>query len=269
MIITAKELNNKLIEDNIVIIDVSNKEEPFNTGRAVYENAHIPGAIFLDVKEDLTGKNSFVPDVDELAQTLSELGVSNEMTVVLYDRGTNRQVSKAYLVFTYIGHEHILVLQGGFAEWKKSGFEVTSEVPVRKNTKYIPNPNEEIISNIDYIKDQMNDESSTLIDSRAYERYTGKREPKYKKAGHIPGAKNYYSKDVLNGKLWKDKDQLEEHFSSLNKKQEVIVSCGSGNSACLNFLALKVAGFSDVKIYPGGFSEWIKDDENEVATDEE
>lgn len=269
MIVTVEQLKNKLNKNDVVVIDVSHKEEPFQTGREVYEDNHIPGAIFLDIKEDLTGKNSFVPNPNELAEKLGELGVANEMNIVLYDRGTNRQVSKAYLVLTYIGHENVSILQGGINEWKEAGYEVTSEIPKREKTTYNLNINESIVLNINDVKHRLDDDMSVLIDSRAKDRYTGEKEPKYKKAGHIPGAKNYFSRDVLEDGNWKEESELQNHFETIDKDKEVIVSCGSGNSACLNFVALKAAGYNDVKIYPGGFSEWISDDENEVATGEE
>lgn len=269
MIITAQQLNELLTTEQLIVIDVSHKEAPFTTGREVYEQEHIPGAIFLDIKEDLTGKNSFVPNLVELAEKLGKLGVTNEHKIVLYDRGTNRQVSKAFLVFTYLGHKQLTILQGGFNEWKEAGYEVTSQIPSYETATYEPNPNEQIVLNIDDIKARMDDKTSTLIDSRAYDRYTGEKEPKYKKAGHIPGAKNYFSRDVLDDNLWKDASKLKEHFDRIDEEQEVIVSCGSGNSACLNFVALKAAGYDNVKIYPGGFSEWIEDDDNEVSTKDE
>lgn len=266
MFITAEQLQKKINQDEIVIIDVSHKTEPFQTGKEVYENSHLPGALYLDIKEDLTGKDSFVPDPEQLAKKLGELGVSNEMEIVLYDQGTNRQVSKAYLVLTYIGHENITILQGGFNAWKEAGYNTTSDILAREQTTYKPNPNEAIVLNINDIKTRLDDDATTLIDSRANARYTGEKETRYHKAGHIPGAKNYFSRDVLQDDMWKAEEQLKKHFDSLDESEEVIVSCGSGNSACINFVALKAAGFENVKIYPGGFSEWIKDDENEVAT---
>lgn len=270
MIITAQQLKQLIDESaNIVVIDVSNKTESFSTGRDVYEHSHIPGAVFLDVKKDLTGDDSFVPNPNQLAKKLGELGISNDNKIVLYDEGKNRHVSKAYLVLSYLGHKDISILQGGFKAWREAGNPVSAEISTRQPKTYTPHPDESIILQMDDIKKRMDDTSSILIDSRAHDRYTGKKEPKYQKAGHIPGAKNYFSRDVLQEDSWKDEAELKSHFENIENNKEVIVSCGSGNSACLNFVALKAAGYDDVKIYPGGFSEWISHDENEVATEEE
>src|SRR5699024_9290462 len=99
------------------------------------------------------------------------------------------------------------------------------------------------------------------------QRYLGEEEPLYKKAGHIPGAKNFYWKDVFHddGK-WKDIAQLEKHLASFRKDDKIIVSCGSGISACTNIVALKRSGFRNVMLYPGSYSDWISYDENEIET---
>src|SRR5690625_4835394 len=120
------------------------------------------------------------------------------------------------------------------------------------------------------VKQKMKEKSAILIDSRSRERYLGKTEPLYAKAGHIPGATNYFWKDVLdeNG-LWKSDKELTAHFKALSKNDEIIVSCGSGVSACPNVLALKMAGYENVKLYPGSFSDWISYEENKVEKDAE
>src|SRR5690625_2724117 len=109
-----------------------------------------------------------------------------------------------------------------------------------------------------------------LIDSRSYDRYLGKSEKLHDKAGHIPGAKNYFWRNVLREDgTWKSPEELEEVFADLNKDEEIIVSCGSGISACPNVLSLKTIGFKNVKLYPGSFSDWISYEDNVVETKEE
>lgn len=244
-------------ECDVAIIDVRKKSE--------YMEGHIPSALYLDVKLDLTGEQNFLPDHDRLAATLSRLGISNKTTLVFYDDGTHRAASKAWFVLNYLGHEEVYLLEGGFASWLAAGHEADADLPKRETTTYEAKPRKELVLTIDQVKDRLQIDESTLIDSRSNERYTGEVEPKYKKAGHIPRAKNFHSKQVFDEKgLWKDRVALKKHFARLEETNEVVVSCGSGNSACMNVVALTEAGFTDVKLYPGGFSEWIEDDRNEV-----
>lgn len=68
---------------------------------------------------------------------------------------------------------------------------------------------------------------------------------------------------------WKTAEELKDHFATLPKEKEIIVSCGSGVSACPNILALKLAGFNNITLYPGGYSDWISYDDNPVQTKDE
>src|SRR5699024_7905437 len=79
------------------------------------------------------------------------------------------------------------------------------------------------------------DDDVVLIDSRSYDRYLGHTEPMYKKSGHIPGAMNSFWKGVLKADgSWKDTDELKAHFRDIPEDKEIVVSCGSGVSACPN-----------------------------------
>ena len=112
-------------------------------------------------------------------------------------------------------------------------------------------------------------ENVVIIDSREYKRYIGEFEPVDKKAGHIPGAVNYFWMDILekdDDKLYlKSQNELKKQFAELMDYDEVIVYCGSGITACPNSLALSEAGIRH-KLYAGSFSDWISYDENIVET---
>lgn len=258
IILNVNELEAKLKASNVAIIDVRTEE--------AYAQSHIPGAVFLDVKKELKGEASFFPHANELAEKLGNLGIRNEMAVIFYDGGNHRAASKAWVAMQYIGHEHISILDGGFEAWVEAKKEIAATVTTLQPATYEPQVNENFVVGITEVKDKLDDDQSVLIDSRSHERFTGEKEPKYKRAGHIPGAKNFHSKLIFDeAGNWKEKDDLATHFSTLENKDEVIVSCGSGNSACMNIVALKAAGFDDVKLYPGGFSEWI-DKNNKIDT---
>lgn len=270
IIISAEEAKQMIENDAAICIDVRTKVDGFSDGEAAYRDHHIENAIYLHVKRDLSGEDTFLPQPETFAVTLGKHGIDETTPVIVYDEGNNRAASRAWVAFTYIGHDQVYLLNGGLDAWRAVGGMLTAERPEHEPKTYRVNVRERLLAHIDDVKEKLNDAQSVLIDSRAYDRYSGKIEPKYKKAGHIPGAKNYHAKLVQteDGK-WKEKDELEEHFAPLKRYDEVIVSCGSGNSACLNVVALKEAGFKNVRLFAGGFSEWISDDANEVETDDE
>ncbi|MGV2881440.1 sulfurtransferase [Paenibacillus taichungensis] len=100
-------------------------------------------------------------------------------------------------------------------------------------------------------------------------RYAGLEKPIDAKAGHIPGAVNYFWKDVLDSEGWTSVSDIENRFSKLDKDEAIIVYCGSSVPACPNVIALEEAGYRNVKLYAGSGSDWISYEENAVATGEE
>lgn len=229
------------------------------------EDGAITGTVVLDVKEDISGEDQFFAEPDLIAKKLGELGIDERKTIVFIDNGTNRQSAKALFALYQLGHQGGLhILQGGYPSWQQASVEF--DHTERAAVTYAYQLREGAVYTYDTIKAAIEKDSVALIDSRSYERYAGMEEPRYKKAGHIPGAVNYHAKHVFDELgQWRDESQLKEHFAALQDKEKVIASCGSGGSACLNAVALLEAGFADVALYPGGFSEWLDKDEN-VAT---
>ncbi len=250
IIINPEELKKKRAHSSLIILDLRSEE--------AYDRGHIKGAIHLEGKKHFTGQTTYLPDLTELGKTLGEKGINNTAKIVLYDEGNYRTSAKAYYVFYYLNHKELAILDGGIEGWENENNELTTEKSQFKKTNYVISPIESRAVSTEYIKEKLTDDSSVLIDSRSTERFLGKKEPKYKKAGHIPNAVNYVSKDVFteDGK-WRSPNELKEHFQNLKNQDEVIVSCGSGGSACLNLVGLKIAGIENVKMYSDGFSKWI------------
>ena len=277
-IISVEELRNILATnpDQVVMVDARFQLNDPEAGRQAYEESHIPGAVYFDLENDLSsepgehGGNHPLPSVSELAEKIGNAGIDHQQIVVAYDKSNDMFAPRFWWLLHYLGHEKVYVLDGGFEAWVQAGQPVTSEVPVKKSKTFIPNVRSDEVVDVERVRENIINKKATLIDSRSYERYLGKKEPLYKKAGHIPGAKNYVWMDVLdrNGK-WKNKSSLENHFSKLDKDKEIIVSCGSGVSATPNIIALKMVGFRNVKLYPGSFSDWISYEENEIETKDE
>lgn len=275
-LISTERLINRLDnqQDNTRIIDVRFKLDDADAGRKMYLESHLPGAVYLDLNKDLSGRvekhggSHPLPDFPTFINKLANIGIDDEITVVIYDEGNDMFAARLWWLLESIGHNKVYILEGGINRWVEEGNEVTTELPTLNPTSYEAYFNEEKIVDQETVKEKVA-AGIKLIDSRAENRYLGDFEPMYSKAGHIPGAKNYPWKSVLSddGKWLKGKGLLE-HFSELDKDEEIIVSCGSGVSACANLLALKAAGYKNAKLYPGSFSDWISYDENEIELGE-
>ncbi|MBY7142217.1 sulfurtransferase [Virgibacillus sp. NKC19-3] len=268
-----KRLENN--QRNTVIVDVRFQLDDPDAGRKMYLENHLPGAVYMDLNKDLAdraqkhGGKHPLPDMDMFTAKIGKIGIDHQTSVVIYDQENDMFAARLWWLLHYLGHEKAYVLDGGYARWVAEGNDVTDEIPILEEKDFHPAVRENQIADIEEVKEKLEENAAVLIDSRAKDRYLGKTEPLYVKAGHIPGARNFFWKDVLTEKgSWKKKEELQTHFESLPKDKEIIVSCGSGISACPNVLALKAAGYTNVKLYPGSFSDWISYEENEVAMGE-
>lgn len=271
-IVSPAQAYQMISSNKIAVLDVRSDLAQPDIGVQRYNKNHLPGAYFLHLEKDLSGQkeihggNHPLPDIEELSGKLGDIGIQTDTPVLIYDEANEMYAPRAWWLLRHLGVKEVFVLDGGFLAWTEAGYPVTDEVPPLRAASFTPCVQTNDIVSMTEVKER-DRENTVLIDSRAYERYTGESEPLYEKAGHIPGAVHYFWQEVLhaNGK-WKSKEQLEQHFSSLQKTDEIIVSCGSGISACPNFLALQMAGFTNVKLYPGSFSDWISYPENEIET---
>lgn len=272
-IVTMKWLLARLYEPDLVIVDCRFALGKPESGRATYEESHIPRAVYLDLEKDLSspitehGGRHPLPDLDRLAQRLGQSGIQSSSRVVIYDDQGGAMASRLWWLLKYTGHEQAYVLDEGFTAWKNASYPVTDEQPVVIPVTYGINLKPDKLVRVDQVRKASQQGSKTLIDSREPRRYAGLEEPMDTKAGHIPGAVNYFWKGVLDDSgHWKDAEAIREHFSDIPQDAEIIVYCGSGVTACPNVLALEEAGYGNVKLYAGSWSDWISYEENPVAT---
>jgi thiosulfate/3-mercaptopyruvate sulfurtransferase len=189
--------------------------------------------------------------------------------VVIYDDSIIA-ACRVFWMLKYVGHDKVVILDGGYKSWIDAGYPVTDLIPEKNKKKtFEKNIKDDIYCDIDYVKANIGGNSVSLVECRSYERYLGKNEPLYPKAGHIPGAICIDSKSLLceNLKI-RSLEELEIIFKSVEKKEDIIFSCGSGVNAALVFTALDEIGRRG-KIYIGGFSDWISYDGNPVETRDE
>jgi thiosulfate/3-mercaptopyruvate sulfurtransferase len=241
-------------------------------GERAYELSHIPNAVYLNLDTDLSspvtehGGRHPLPNLDEFAEKLSTFGIDENVTVIAYDDQNGAMASRLWWLLHYIGHEQVFVMSGSFHMWVERGFPIDTKVPSFDKRNFKLHIQSHLLASTDEVRERLNDKTTTLIDSREEIRYKGIAEPIDKIAGHIPGAVNYFWQDGIesDGK-WKDQNAQAHRFRHVPKDQQVIVYCGSGVTACPNVLSLKEAGYKDVKLYLGSWSDWISYPENPIA----
>ncbi|KST67566.1 sulfurtransferase [Mastigocoleus testarum] len=264
-VVSCEWLSKHLEDPDVVIVDCRFSLPDPQLGRKQYQTSHIDGAYYLDLNEDLSspvrehGGRHPLPNLTELANKLSRMGVNFQKTlVVAYDDSRLAFASRLWWLLRYLGHDRVAVLDGGFTAWDQADYSLTDKIPPIKQAKFDPQIQSNIKVDINGVKNRKNLSGVTLVDSRDRDRYEGIREPIDKIAGHIDGAVNYPWKEVTdeNGYVI-SQIELRRRWLDLEGKEEILVYCGSGVTACVNLLSLELAQIHTGKLYAGSWSDWI------------
>ncbi|MGB3495766.1 MAG: sulfurtransferase [Elainellaceae cyanobacterium] len=236
-------------------------------GAQQYAAEHIPGAIYFDLNRDLSspvqahGGRHPLPDVEALAHKLGLAGISAETHVVAYDDSCFAFAARLWWLLRYLGHDRVSVLEGGLSGWKQAGLPLTSNQSSDRSqpnpTTFTPHVRSHMGVDIDQVKARKDQQGVVLVDSREGDRYRGEREPIDPIAGHIPGAVNYFWKEIVDetGTVLSPEAQ-SARWGAIANADEVLVYCGSGVTACVNLLSLELAKIYTGKLYAGSWSDW-------------
>lgn len=242
-------------------------------GRRAYCDGHLPGAVYADLEQDLsapvtpaTGRHP-LPDPRSLARRFGEWGIGPGVQVVAYDDMGGTFAARLWWSLRWLGHDAAALLDGGIGAWVAAGHTLsTAETPPAPRA--FESRVSEGVAMADTVK-RAEDEGGVLIDARTAERFSGEQEPIDPVAGRIPGAVNA----PTDGNLGSDgrflpPAALRERFQALLGERDAraaIHYCGSGVTACHNLLAMEYAGLRGSRLYPGSWSEWIRDPGRPVA----
>lgn len=185
---------------------------------------------------------------------------------MIYDDGSLSFAGRLWWLLKYIGKEDVFVLEGGYNDWVRKGGEISVASPLVEKAEDLDlNIQKNIIADMNLVKSTIDKNNVAIIDSRNHERYTGEVEPLDKKAGRIPSAINYPFGELIE-EDFPTVEEIKDHFKELENYDDLILYCGSGISATVNYLFIEEAGL-EPKLYPGSFSDWISYEENEIETD--
>ena len=277
-LISAADLAAHIDNPDWVVVDCRHDLVNLAFGREAYAAGHLPGAVFADMETELSGPKRGedgvfkgrhpLPAKEALAETLRGWGVNAGTQVVAYDAHGGMYAARLWWLLRWLGHEAAAVLDGGLPAWQALGQPVTTELAhkprgsIEVGAPFVPTVTvAEVLENIESAK-------RTVVDARAADRFRGENETVDPVGGHIPGARNRFFKDNLQGDgRFKAAEQLREEFGALiGEPADAIMQCGSGVTACHNLLALEVAGLKGAALYPGSWSEWSSDPARPVAT---
>ncbi|CAN7335280.1 sulfurtransferase [Terrabacter sp. LjRoot27] len=271
-LITAGQLAHEI--EDVVVLDVRWALTTANTpaGRKDYDAGHVPGAFFVDLDTELAspagdGGRHPLPDPAVVQTVLRRAGITEHSRVVVLDGKESYAAARAWWVLRWVGINDVRVLDGGYAAWLAAGLPVSTEEPADRHGDVEVRPGQ--LPTLDAAGAAALARDGLLLDARAPERYAGETEPIDPVAGHVPGAVNSPTAAWVTGDGTFRRD-LAEHWATVTGGVDpgdgtVGVYCGSGVTAAHEMLALAELGV-DTVLYPGSWSEWIRDAARPVAT---
>jgi thiosulfate/3-mercaptopyruvate sulfurtransferase len=267
VLISPVELSALIGSEPLVIIDTRDAD--------TYAAGHIPGAVNL--REIFTFlATSTAEGLQQLQSTFAQhfgaAGLSGKETAVFYEDALNSgygQSCRGYYLLTWLGYPKIKVVNGGYSAWKAAGLPVSTEAVVPVPATFPTAPLADVMLTKDQVKAALGTKT-VLLDVRDVDEWTGESSSPYGKdfaprKGRLPGAKwiewYRFMKPGATGPQIKSplEVQAECATAGIAPSDSVYLYCFKGARASNTFLALKQAGFSDVRMYFGSWNEWSRD----------
>ena len=278
LLIDAFELLPHLEDGNWIVVDCRFSLDDTERGRRDYLKAHIPGAVYAHLDEDLSGKKlpgktgrHPLPEIDSFAAALSSWGIGPHTQVVVYDDASGTMAARLWWMLQWAGHSNVALLDGGWASWVHSGLPERSGRETREPKHFELREAADAYMTTEQVQKIVADPRYVLLDARSGQRFRGEVEPIDPVAGHIPGAISApCDENVTPEGRFLSPAILRHRFENLVKSvpsENVICYCGSGVTAAHNILAIAQAGLGRVRLYAGSWSEWITDAARPIAKD--
>ncbi len=241
-----------------------------SAGQRAYDEGHLPGAIFADLEKDLSAPLSEtsgrhpLPESGAFAARLGEWGLTPDDNVVVYDDHGGAFALRLWWMLRWAGHRRVGLLDGGVRAWLEQGNSLERAEVDFKPTVYPASFTRGDWLTTPELESELAEANCLLLDARSEARFAGRAEPIDTRAGHIPGAHNLdFTANLDSHGRFLNEAQLRRRFAAIvsaaGSPERVVHMCGSGVTACHNLFAMELAGWGGSRLYPGSWSEWIRD----------
>ncbi|GAA2632597.1 MULTISPECIES: sulfurtransferase [Streptomyces] len=237
----------------------------------------IPGARPFDLDGALSDHTApaphTMPGAPEFTEAMRALGVGDEDTVVVYDGAGVYSSARAWWMLRAMGFDRAAVLDGGLPAWTAAGLPVSATAPAYEGPRgsFTARPRPGLLVDSATVARALTDPAAAVLDARTRERFAGTApEPRPGlRGGHMPGALNLPFVELCDRDgLMRPAGELRAAFRALaGERERLYFSCGSGVTACVLALGADLAGYGEIAVYDGSWSEWGMPSELPVTTD--
>lgn len=252
----------------LVILDASvgaHRAVAPGSSRVREDRTAIPGARIFDIDGALSDHASplphTMPGASHFTDELRALGVNDTDTVVVYDAVGIYSSARAWWMLRAMGFDRAAVLDGGLPAWTAAGLPVVSggPEPVCRLGDFTARPRPGLFAGSAEVTAALADPAAAVLDARARDRFSGEAaEPRPGlRGGHMPGAANLPFGEIQHGGRMFPESGLRTAFAeAAGGRERLVLSCGSGVTACVLALGAELAGYRDLSVYDGSWSEW-------------
>ncbi len=269
MIADTEWLADHLSDPHLRILDTRNFLAEGDTDKrlASYAKGHIPGAVYVDARDDISDPNGAAPLLilpkDDFEALMGRLGIDNDTTVVVYDDAGNTWSARLWWALRYYGHDDVKLLDGGLTKWTLEERPLEQGSNETPPTDFRAEVRPSLLATKTDVLAAIDDPDVAIIDSLEPEYYSGEWNWPNMRAGHIPTAENFFVMDNLDpaNLTFLPVQSLDELWQKvdLQPDQEIITYCGAGYYGAFNLFVLYQLGYDNVRLYDGSWMEWGAD----------
>jgi len=238
------------------------------SGRAEYEQGHIPGAGFLDLQGELSDNTTklrfMLPSVEQFASIMSHYGVGDNTRAILYSAGGIMWATRVWWMLRAFGFDNAAVLDGGWDKWQAEERLVSIAPCTYPSTVFTPRPRPELFVGKNQVLATIQDPNTIMVNALSPDLHQGTGPSRYGRAGHIPGSVNVPAATLIDqhSRAFVSLAEAQKKFTAAGVKedQQVIAYCGGGISATVDLYLLHQLGYDNLTLYDGSMGEWAKDE---------